>query len=220
MAEERKITILVAEDSQVTLAALKHLLAQCHGFRMVGHAPDGPSAVRMARELNPDVVIMDIGLPQMSGIEATRRIKSELPETKVVMLTVHESDASVFDALRAGAHGYCLKTVNAQQLSTAIKTVYDGAAWLDPKIARRVLEAATNPAAAADEGRDVPKVSLSSRELEVLRLVVEGLTNQEIASKLILSVETVKSHVRHIMDKMAVSDRTQAAVKAVRDRLV
>jgi DNA-binding NarL/FixJ family response regulator len=209
VAEERKITILVAEDSQVTLAALKHLLAQCPGFRMVGQAPDGPSVVRMARELNPDVVIMDIGLPQMSGIEA-----------KVVMLTVHESDTSVFEALRAGAHGYCLKTVNAQQLSTAIKTVYDGAAWLDPKIARRVLEAATTPAAVADEGPDVPKVSLSSRELEVLRLVVEGLTNQEIAAKLILSVETVKSHVRHIMDKMAVSDRTQAAVKAVRDRLV
>lgn len=220
MAEEREINILVAEDSQVTLAALKHLLAQCPGFRMVGHAQDGPSAVRMARQLNPDVVIMDIGLPQMSGIEATRRIKSELPETKVVMLTVHDSDTSVFEALRAGAHGYCLKTVNTHQLSTAIKTVYDGAAWLDPKIARRVLEAATTPGTVGDEEPDVPKVSLSARELEVLRLVVEGLTNQEIAAKLILSVETVKSHVRHIMDKMAVSDRTQAAVKAVRERLV
>jgi DNA-binding NarL/FixJ family response regulator len=148
-----------------------------------------------------------------------------MPATRVIMLTSHDNDRDIFAALGAGADGYCLKEVSGTQLTMAIRAVANGVAWLDPGVASRVLRAcaAISPQALAGED-GTPKThgpsTLSQRELDVLRLVVEGLSNQEIADKLILSVETVKTHMRHIMEKLAVSDRTQAAVKAMREGLV
>jgi two-component system, NarL family, response regulator LiaR len=218
----KTINVLLVEDSEVTRAGLKRILAQYTDFRLVGEANNGRAAIERALALRPDVVIMDIGMPIMDGVEAAQQVKTQLPSTRVIMLTVHDSDAHIFSALSAGAHGYCLKTVSGDQLALAIRTVADGAAWLDPRIANRVLQS-YNPTGAGGEaeasggGGSIP---LSAREVEVLRLVVEGLTNQKIAERLVVSIETVKSHMRRIMEKLAVSDRTQAAVRAVRDKLI
>jgi NarL family two-component system response regulator LiaR len=224
-ADTPSITIFIAEDHEITRVGLKLTLEHVPGFHVVGEAEDGKGTVKQVTELKPHVVLMDIGLPLMDGIDATTRIKEEVPGTKIIMLTSHDNDRDIFAALGAGADGYCLKEVSGAQLVMAIRAVADGVAWLDPGVASRVLRAcaAITPAAQGSDDA-VPKAPgpspLSQRELDVLRLVVEGLSNQEIADKLILSVETVKTHMRHIMEKLAVSDRTQAAVKAMREGLV
>jgi NarL family two-component system response regulator LiaR len=217
------IDILIAEDHEITRVGLKLTLEHIPGFRIVGEAEDGTSAVAKVVELKPHVVLMDIGLPLMDGIDATCKIKDEAPNTRVIMLTSHDNDRDIFAALGAGADGYCLKEVSGSQLAMAIRAVADGVAWLDPGVASRVLRACATvqPTNAQEGGKQPSNTSqLSQRELDVLRLVVEGLSNQEIADRLILSVETVKTHMRHIMEKLAVSDRTQAAVKAMREGLV
>lgn len=225
LADIQPIDIFIAEDHEITRVGLKLTLEQVPGFKVVGEAEDGKSAVQQVVELKPQVVLMDIGLPLMDGIVATCRIKEEVPGTRVIMLTSHDNDRDIFAALGAGADGYCLKEVSDAQLVMAIRAVADGVAWLDPGVASRVLRVCatvTQPTQTGDDGAaKAPGPSpLSLRELDVLRLVVEGLSNQEIADKLILSVETVKTHMRHIMEKLAVSDRTQAAVKAMREGLL
>lgn len=223
MPETKTISIVIAEDHEITRVGLKLTLDQVAGLEVVGEAEDGLGAVAAVQRLNPQVVLMDIGLPLMDGIEATQKIKAEMPGVRVIMLTSHDSDQDVFAALAAGADGYCLKEISSSQLAMAIRTVADGAAWLDPGVASRVLRACSSAgiqsAAPGPEGA-APASPLSQREIEVLRLVVEGLSNQQIADRLTLSVETVKTHMRHIMEKLAVSDRTQAAVKAMRQGLV
>ncbi|HEY9773861.1 MAG TPA: response regulator transcription factor [Planktothrix sp.] len=227
LADTPTINIFIAEDHEITRVGLKLTLEHVPGFRVIGEAEDGKGTVKKVCELKPHVVLMDIGLPLMDGIDATCRIKEEVPATRVIMLTSHDNDRDIFAALGAGADGYCLKEVSGSQLAMAIRAVADGVAWLDPGVASRVLRAcATITTAPVGVEDNVSKPStpgpspLSQRELDVLRLVVEGLSNQEIADRLILSVETVKTHMRHIMEKLAVSDRTQAAVKAMREGLV
>jgi DNA-binding NarL/FixJ family response regulator len=224
------INIFIVEDYEITRVGLRLTLAQVGDFKVVGEAEDGQSAVQKAIDSGADVVLMDIGLPVLDGIDATRQIKSQSPETKVIMLTSHDNDRDVFAALSAGADGYCLKEVGSSQLANAIRAVFEGVAWLDAGIARKVLKACSNNAASpappvvnSASARMKPGYNaspLSQRELDVLLLVVEGQSNQEIADKLVLSVETVKTHMRHIMEKLAVTDRTQAAVKAMREGIV
>jgi NarL family two-component system response regulator LiaR len=221
MTETKLITIVIAEDHEITRVGLKLTLEQAKDFKVIGEAEDGQSAVDKVVELAPTVVLMDIGLPYMDGIEATQRIKSLRPETRVIMLTSHDNDQDIFAALSGGADGYCLKEISSHQLTMAIRTVADGAAWLDPGVANRVLRACSTPAPAVQQDDKMLTPSpLSQREVDVLRLVVEGMSNQEIAERLVLSVETIKTHMRHIMEKLAVTDRTQAAVKAMRQGLV
>ncbi|CAN5590048.1 response regulator transcription factor [soil metagenome] len=222
-AEAPTINIFIAEDHEITRVGLRLTLEHVPGFAVVGEAADGKMTVKKVAELKPHVVLMDIGLPLMDGIDATTKIKQEVPGTRVIMLTSHDNDRDIFAALGAGADGYCLKEVSGAQLVMAIRAVADGVAWLAPGVASRVLRACAT--ASPVPGETSAKANslaspLSQRELEVLKLVVEGLSNQEIADKLILSVETVKTHMRHIMEKLAVSDRTQAAVKAMREGLV
>lgn len=225
-ADSPTINIFIAEDHEITRVGLKLTLEHIPGFRVVGEAEDGRCTVQKVGELKPHVVLMDIGLPLMDGIDATCKIKEEVPGTRVIMLTSHDNDRDIFAALGAGADGYCLKEVSGNQLVMAIRAVADGVAWLDPGVASRVLRACatvspSSPQSDSGATKPTPNASpLSQRELDVLRLVVEGLSNQEIADRLILSVETVKTHMRHIMEKLAVSDRTQAAVKAMREGLV
>ncbi len=225
-AEAPKINIFIAEDHEITRVGLRLTLEHVPGFSVVGEAADGKMTVKKVAELKPQVVLMDIGLPLMDGIDATTKIKQEVPGTRVIMLTSHDNDRDIFAALGAGADGYCLKEVSGTQLVMAIRAVADGVAWLAPGVASRVLRACATASASPAPGAEASTKSsslaspLSQRELEVLKLVVEGLSNQEIADKLILSVETVKTHMRHIMEKLAVSDRTQAAVKAMREGLV
>lgn len=218
------VSVFIAEDHEITRVGLRLTLEQMSGFKVVGEANDGRLALDSILSMKPDVVLMDIGLPTMDGIEATKKVKELAPECKVIMLTSHDSDRDVFAALAAGADGYCLKEVSGTQLAMAIRCVADGAAWLDPGVASRVLKACAVGGNVAQAAVSMTKpqsgATLSQRELDVLKLVVAGLSNQEIADKLVVSVETVKTHMRHIMEKMAVSDRTQAAVKAMREGLV
>lgn len=224
MTDSVQVRIIIVEDHEFTRTGLKLSLEQVPGFAVVGEATDGKSGVAVAAQTRPDVVLMDIELPVMDGIEATREIKGAIPESKVLVLTSHSSDQEIFAALGAGAHGYCLKTVSSQQLATAIQAVAEGAGWLDPAIANRVLGAygGSRPPAGPLKGknRSGANTPLSPREVEVLRLVSAGLSNQQIAERLGLGLETVKTHMRHIMEKLVVSDRTEAAVKAMREGLM
>ncbi len=220
--DESAITVLIVEDQEIARVGLKVILETTYKLNIIGVAQDGQDAVSKALTLKPTVTLMDIGLPFMNGIEATKKIKAADESLRIIMLTTHDDDRHVFAALSAGADGYCLKEAPAQQLVMAIKAVAEGVAWLDPGIASRVLKAISQSKDREDveKNQSISANILSVRELDVLRLVVDGLTNQEIADKLVLSVETVKTHMRHIMEKLAVSDRTQAAVKAMREGLI
>jgi DNA-binding NarL/FixJ family response regulator len=224
MTGQETISILIAEDHEFTRIGLRLSLEQVPEFVVIDEAGDGKTAVELAASKQPDVVLMDIEMPVMNGIDATRQIRSVAPETRVVMLTSHTSDEEIFAALGAGANGYVLKTIASKQLVNVIHAVAGGAVWLDPGIANRVLCAyaggevqAPPPAKTRTKGSSPP---LSPRETEVLRLVAAGLSNQQIAERLNLGLETVKTHMRHIMEKLTVTDRTEAAVKATREGLV
>ena len=221
--DDTPLTVLIVEDQEIARVGLKVILESTYKLNVIDVARDGQEGVTKALSLKPSVTLMDIGLPVLNGIEATKKIKSENASLRVIMLTSHDDDSHVFAALSAGADGYCLKEAPASQLAMAIKAVAEGVAWLDPGIASRVLRSIGSNSKERIEECDKSSVnpaSLSSREYDVLRLVVDGRSNQEIADKLVLSVETVKTHMRHIMEKLAVSDRTQAAVKAMREGLI
>ncbi|MBA4075914.1 MAG: DNA-binding response regulator [Cyanobacteria bacterium PR.023] len=216
-ASQKQIAIMLVEDHLITRMGLRFALEQVGDLKIVAEAEDGNNAVTTALQMKPNVILMDIGLPGINGIDAAQQIKSKEPAIRIVMLTSHNLDEDILAALAANCDGYCLKDVAADQLVNAIRTVNNGGIWLDPSIAKRVIRAFVEqkPAAAP-----VNSSTLSERELEVLTLVVEGLSNQQIAERLILSTETIKTHMRHLMEKLSVSDRTQAAVKALRTGLV
>jgi two-component system, NarL family, response regulator LiaR len=181
---------------------------------LVGMAEDGYLGVEAALKLKPDIVVMDIGLPRLDGIAATQRIKAALPDVHVVMLTSHTAETEIIAALASGADSYCIKGASLDRLITAITAAQEGATYLDPQIAKKVVEHLKPPTPASNLGQ------LSQREMEVLRLMVDGKSNPEIAAVLYLSPNTVKTHVRGIMNKLAVDDRVQAAVVALRSGLV
>jgi len=223
MAAADNVKIFIVEDHEMVRLGLKAGLERVDGMELAGEAEDGLEAVESVCATKPDVVLMDIELPSMDGIEATQRIKQKHPDLRVIMLTSHQEDEGIFAAFAAGADGYCLKGAPMSRLALAIRTVVDGGAWLDPAIAGKVLREpvrATAPAAQKESGDLAPGLQLSEREVDVLRLVADGLSNPEIAKKLYLSAETVKSHLRRIMEKLVVDDRTQAAVKALRQGLI
>lgn len=219
MTERSKITVFIAEDQEIARIGLQTLLSRFPQISVVGTAANGQDACRQCLTLKPDVVIMDLSMPVMNGIDATQLIRTELPSSRVLIITTHDSEEDVFAALGAGADGYCLKTALKEQVLTAIQTVADGGAWLDPGIADRVLRSLKRPAPNPNATSE-PITTLSAREREVLSLIVDGFSNPEIAGKLFVSTDTVKTHIRHIMEKLHVSDRTQAAVKAVRNGIV
>lgn len=217
----KKIGVLIVEDNELMRHGLKAVLDRAEEFDVLGEAEDGSSAVDMAGELCPDVVVMDIGLPIMNGIEATRLIKQALPKVNIVMLTSHDNDTEIFAALSAGAAGYCLKDCASERIKIAVSSVAEGAAWIDPRIAHKVLRAFENPPAPKVEtGQAPPSDLLSQREREVLRLMVDGASNKEISEKLIISISTVRTHVEHVLEKLAVTGRTAAAVKAMKEGLI
>jgi NarL family two-component system response regulator LiaR len=222
MNAQEQISLIIVEDHQIIRTAIVRYLQQLPSLQMMGVAEDGPSAVEMALRLKPNVILMDVGLPLLDGIEATRKIKAALPAVRVLMLTAFDDDDTVFAALAAGADGYCLKTTPLAELVRAIQSVANGAAWLDRGIAKKVL-ANTSIAHLVDGMPQFSKKQrpqqfrLTLRELEVLELMVKGRSNQEIANELAIAHETAKSHVSSIMQKLVVSDRTQAAVKALKE---
>ena len=213
---ESPLRVLIVEDDPMMQLGLEQSLASQPNLAIAGLAADGYAAIELAQKLQPDVVVMDIGLPRLDGIAATQQIKAAFPHIRVVMLTSHKQDIEVIGALSSGADAYCIKGTSIEQLRMAIAAVQEGASYLDPQIARRVLDHLKPPVLAATEA----VAQLSQRELEVLKLMVEGLSNPEIAAALYLSPNTVKTHVRGIMNKLAVDDRVQAAVVALRAGLV
>ncbi|WAL62062.1 response regulator transcription factor [Thermocoleostomius sinensis] len=210
------IRVLIVEDDPMMQLGLEQSLSTAPGITVVGQADDGYRAVEEAKRLKPDVVVMDIGLPRLDGIAATQQIKAAIPEIHVVMLTSHTTENEVIGALSSGADAYCVKGTTVDRLLTAIEAAGEGASYLDPLVARQVMDH-LKPATTTE-----PSIvgQLSQRELEVLKLMVEGLSNPEIAAALYLSPNTVKTHVRGIMNKLAVDDRVQAAVVALRAGLV
>jgi DNA-binding NarL/FixJ family response regulator len=219
MPEETIKTILV-EDHEITRLGIRKMLERLADVEIIAEATDGKSAVDKAIELNPALILMDIGLPLMDGIQATKLIKAAMP-VKIIMITSHEMGHDIFAALSAGADAYCLKGVSVEQLNNAIHAVVSGAVWLDPGIAKQVVSAANK--GSQNTGPDHLQnniFQLSEREYQVLTLLVDGFSNQQMADRLFLSIETVKTHMRHVMEKLRVSDRTQAAIKAVKHNLV
>ncbi len=205
-------SVFLVEDHAFTRDGLRVALGRDPELRVVGEARSGEEALELYPAHNAEVVVMDIGLPGMDGIEATRRLKAAFPAVKVVMLTVHQLEQEVLAAMASGANAYCLKTTDPNSLMIAVRAVAFGGAYLDPQIAHLVLNRITP---ASDETSP-----LSPRELEVLRLVADGLGNKEIAERLAISLSTVKTHVQDILERLSVSDRTQAAVKAFRRGLL
>lgn len=205
-------TVFLVEDHAFTRDGLRAALQRDPELRVVGEARSGEEALELYPRDLADVVVMDIGLPGIDGIEATRRLRGAHPNVRVVMLTVHQLDSEVLAALASGANAYCLKTTDPNSLLIAVRAVALGGAYLDPQIAHVVLGRVTT-----DSSGESP---LSPRELEVLKLIAEGLNNKQIAATLEISLSTVKTHVQEILERLAVSDRTQAAVKALRRGLI
>jgi DNA-binding NarL/FixJ family response regulator len=215
------IRLIVADDHEVVRAGFAGLLATQPDFTVVGTAADGAGAVRLARSQAPDVILMDVRMPGMDGIEATRLLTRDGPPTpRILILTTFDLDQYVFDAIRAGASGFLLKDVTPERLFDAVRVIAAGDALLAPAVTRRLIG---EFAALHREPRPVPGTTLAAltpRETEVLRLVAEGLSNPEIAARLIVSEETVKTHVSHVLAKLGIRDRTQAVVLAYETGLV
>ncbi|MEV5844858.1 response regulator [Streptomyces sp. NPDC048179] len=206
--EKKPARVVVADDQTVVREGIVMLLGLLPGVEVVGAAGDGEEAVRLVAELSPDVVLMDLRMPRCDGVEATRRIRSEYPGTQVVVLTTFADDESLFPALRAGARGYLTKDAGGDEIVRAVESVLSGDAGLSPSIQRRLLERLSHPepAPVAAEAPD----GLTARETEVLVLIAEGFTNQEIARKLHVSTATVKTHINNLFAKTGLKDRAQA----------
>ena len=212
--ESTPLRVLIVEDDPMMQLGLEQSLSAHPQIIIVGQAEDGYMGVEAAKKLNPDLIVMDIGLPRLDGIAATQQIKAVLPHVRVVMLTSHTTEQEIIASLSSGADAYCIKGASVERLLKAIAAAAEGATYLDPQIGRQVLQHLSPPSPAGNTA------NLSQREMEVLKLIVEGYSNPEIASKLYLSANTVKTHVRGIMNKLAVDDRVQAAVVALRSGLV
>jgi DNA-binding NarL/FixJ family response regulator len=204
------IRVLLADDQRVVREGLGTLLGLLDGIELVGTAADGEEALALAERYDPDVVLIDLRMPRLDGIEAIRRLTERGERPRTIALTTYADDASVLGALRAGARGYLTKDAGAEQIRAAVEAVARGEAALDPAVQHHVLAALTEPEAGAPELPD----GLTPREAEVLALIAEGLTNAEIADRLVVSAATVKTHVNHIFAKAGVRDRAQAVVYA------
>lgn len=219
----KQVRVLLVEDHKLMRVGLRSLFEEFPEISIIAEAQSGKEALEKIRESKPDVVLMDIGLPDMTGIEATKKILEQFDKIKVIMLTSHISEQEVLDSLAAGASAYALKDINTEILMMVIKTVKDGALWLDPQVVPIIREKNCGVIPQKQLSRANFKAqhsNLTEREYEVLKLVVDGKSNNEIAQSLTISEHTAKAHVCNIIQKMVVDDRTQAAVKALREGLV
>ena len=221
------INVLLVEDHELYRMGLSMLLGKADDINLIAEASDGVDGVKKAREYTPDVILMDIGLPNMDGIEATQRIKDFLPETKVLIFTSRDSEQDVFESFKAGADGYIMKGASPEQTVTAIKAVYEGVGWIDSAIAKIVFSnlgggSSKSFSAVSDISgkKEKNEYGLTERDLDVLSLMVDGLTNPQIAEKLVITRATAKAHVHSILQKLCATSRTQATVMAMKEGLV
>jgi DNA-binding NarL/FixJ family response regulator len=214
------IRVMICDGHALFRRGLIMVLESEEGIEVVAEAEDGAEAVAKAEELAPDVVLMDVRMPRVSGIEATRSIADSVPTAKILMLTVSDEEDDLYDAIKAGAAGYLLKEISIEEVATAIRAVVSGQSLISPSMASKLLSEFTNLAKKADERQALPTPRLTERELEVLKLVAQGMSNREIASELYISENTVKNHVRNILEKLHLHSRMEAVVYAVREKLL
>jgi NarL family two-component system response regulator LiaR len=214
MAES--ISVLLVDDHAMVRQGVKAFLVTQPDLSVVGEASSGEEAIGLAAQLVPDVILMDLIMPNMDGVEATRRVKQVSPRSQIVVLTSYHEDEHIFPALKAGALSYILKDISAEELAAAVRKAAVGEAVLHPRVAARVIKELQGKR----EDNLNPFTELSERELEVLKLIADGMSNAEMAAKLVLSEKTIKGHVSNILNKLHVADRTQAAVYAWREGVV
>jgi len=208
------IRVMLVDDHAVVREGLRTFLELQDGIEVVGEAEDGRQAIAEAERLNPDVILMDLVMPVMDGVGAMRELRQKLPDARVIVLTSFAQDDRLLPAIQAGAAGYLLKNVQPKELARAVRAAHNGEALLDPMIAARLVEAIAQPPG------EEPREQLTPRERDVLELIGRGLSNKRIALELGVSEKTVKTHVGHLLAKLGVTDRTQAALQAVREGLV
>ena len=221
------IRVLLCEDHELVRMGLSIMIDKAEDITLIGEAENGLSGVELAKQLSPDIVLMDIGLPNIDGIEATRRIKEFNPQIKILIFTSRDDSDDVFSAFKSGADGYIMKGASTENIHTAIRSVNEGVAWIDPQIARLVLSSLQAPnqnftptsnGINYKAGKD--QYGLTEREMEVLALIVNGLTNPQIAEELTITRATAKAHVHSVLQKLSASTRTQATRKAMDEGLV
>ena len=218
---ESSVRVLIVDDHAIVRKGIRALLSEADGFEVVGEADNGQEALLRAEETHPDVILMDLLMPGMDGIEATRQITSRQPKTRILVLTSFAADNKVFPAIKAGAAGYLLKDSSPDELVRAIRQVHRGEPSLHPTIAHKLLQEIARPGGRGEVTSPLPPApdALTARELAVLRLIAQGLSNQEIADELAVSEPTVRTHVSRILGKLHLANRTQAALYAVREGL-
>lgn len=221
--EKAPLRVIIIEDFKLTRVGLRCALNANKDIDVIAESDNAISGLEMIEKSKPDVVLMDLGLPEMNGIEASIKIKEMFPEIKIIALTSHDREEEVIAALASGANGYCLKDIDPVKLADVVRDVSNGVCWIDPQVAQLALNAFPKPENTnllPSKSGSIGRVPLTEREYEVLKHLVMGKSNTEIAKELIVSVHTAKAHVCSILQKMCVNDRVQAAVKAVREGLV
>ncbi|ABW15186.1 response regulator transcription factor [Frankia sp. Mgl5] len=219
-SEANPIRVLIVDDHALFRRGLEMVLAQEVDIEVVGEAADGAEAVTMAAEMAPDIVLMDVRMPRRGGIDATSAIKEKVPSAKIVMLTISDEEADLFDAIKAGAMGYLLKEISIDEVAADIRAVYNGQSLISPSMASKLLSEFAAMIKTKDDRPQLPTPRLTDREMEVLRLVAKGLNNRDIAKQLYISENTVKNHIRNILEKLQLHSRMEAVVYAVREKLL
>jgi DNA-binding NarL/FixJ family response regulator len=214
------VRVLIADDQALFRRGLFAVLSSEQGIEVVAEAEDGEEALAKAVELVPDVVLLDVRMPRMDGIEAARRIKEAVPSTKLLMLTVSDEEDDLYEAIKAGANGYLLKEVSVEEVAGAIRAVVQGQSLISPPMASKLLREFNALARQASEREQLPAPVLTPRELEVLKLVARGISNKDVAEHLFISENTVKNHVRNILEKLHLHSRMEAVMYAVRQHLL
>ncbi|MFL6139061.1 MAG: response regulator [Frankiaceae bacterium] len=214
------IRVLVVDDHALFRRGLEMVLEQEPDIEVVGEASDGTEAVERAVETTPDIVLMDVRMPKRGGIDACTAIKDAVPSTKIIMLTISDEEADLYDAIKAGAMGYLLKEISIEEVASAIRAVNGGQSLISPSMASKLLNEFASMIKRTDERQQLPTPRLTDREMEVLRLVAKGMNNRDIAKQLFISENTVKNHIRNILEKLQLHSRMEAVVYAVREKLL
>jgi DNA-binding NarL/FixJ family response regulator len=217
---DEPIRVLIVDDHALFRRGLVMVLEQEKDIDLVGEAGDGAEAVNIAQETMPDVVLMDVRMPRRGGIEATSQIKALAPHIKILMLTISDEEADLYDAIKAGASGYLLKEISIEEVANAIRQVHAGQSMISPSMASKLLTEFATMVKKTDEKPAAAQPRLTEREMEVLRLVAKGRNNRDIAKELFISENTVKNHIRNILEKLHLHSRMQAVVYAVREKLL
>ncbi|HLB61476.1 MAG TPA: response regulator transcription factor [Actinomycetota bacterium] len=215
-----RLRVMVVDDHALFRRGLEMVLEHEEDIDLVGEASDGAEAVQKAQELMPDVVLMDVRMPKRSGIEAAREIRDVMPHVKILMLTISDEEADLYEAIKAGASGYLLKEIPIEEVADAIRSVWQGQSRISPSMASKLLTEFAAISKAADERPPMPSPRLTDREMEVLKLVAQGKNNRDIAKELFISENTVKNHIRNILEKLHLHSRMEAVVYAVREKLL